>query len=321
MNEFDIIAKYFVPLTMGRVGSAGLKDDGAVVSVPAGHELVVTSDTLNEGVHFLEGEHPANIAHKALRVNLSDLAAMGADTLCYQLNLAFPEKPSPEWLEAFTGALLEDQKAYGIYCSGGDTTTIKGGYLSVSITAMGSVPLGKAVRRGGARDGDVVILSGAVGDAVLGLRVLQGGLDSGVYSGAVERYRRPQPRNVCAGILREYAHACADVSDGLLADVGHIGAASGLGVKLDVSAMELSAEVQKAMAAGIITLEDVLSGGDDYELVMAVAPEKGDEFMFLLRKVGLFPVKIGFFLPSVDGVNVCNGAIPIEIGRRGWSHF
>lgn len=321
MDEFETIARYFRPLTQGVAGCAALQDDGAVISIPDGRELVVTSDTLNAGVHFLEGEDPANIAHKALRVNLSDLAAMGAEPLCYQLNLAFPEKPSSAWLEAFTGAFLEDQKTYGIYCSGGDTTTIKGGFLSVSITAMGTVPAGKAVRRGGARDGDVVILSGAVGDAVLGLRVLQGGLDAGAYAGAVDRYRRPQPRNSCAAILREHVHACADISDGLLADVGHIGAASGLGVRLDVSAMELSAEVRKAVAAGIIGIEDVLSGGDDYELVMAVAPEALGELMLLLRKCGLHPVNIGFFMSGAEGVVVRDGAIPLAITRRGWSHF
>ena len=227
MSEFEVIAKYFAPLTMGRDGSAGLCDDAAVVCVPDGHELVVSSDTLNEGVHFLEGCDPADIAHKALRVNLSDLAAMGAEPLCYQLNIAFPEAPSDGWLAAFTGALMDDQKTYGIYCSGGDTTSIKGGFLSVSITVMGSVPKGRAVRRGGAKAGDLIILSGAVGDAVLGLQVLCEGLERDEYAGAVARYLRPEPRCACASLLRGFAHAAIDISDGLLADLGHVAAASG----------------------------------------------------------------------------------------------
>lgn len=322
MSEFDIIERYFAPLTMGQVGSAGLKDDGAVVSVPEGHELVVTSDTLNEAVHFLRGEDPVNIAHKALRVNLSDLAAMGADPICYQLNLAFAEKPSESWLERFTGALMADQALYGIYCSGGDTTSLKGGYLSVSITAMGCVPKGQAVRRGGAKDGDKIVLTGAIGDAVLGLKVLQGGLDREKYAGAVSRYLRPLPRIGCVDVLRRYAHAGADISDGLLADLGHIATASGLGARIDMEAFTYSQDVRRALDNGVISVEDVLSGGDDYELVLAVPETVCNKFIMELEKYDLNPIVIGRFSSNTQGVAVYEGAtLRSDIIRKGWTHF
>lgn len=322
MSEFDIIERFFAPLTMGQAGSVGLKDDGAVVSIPDGHELVVTSDTLNEAVHFLRGEDPMNIAHKALRVNLSDLASMGADPICYQLNLAFAAQPSESWLERFTGALMADQALYGIYCSGGDTTSLKGGYLSVSITAMGCIPKGRAVRRGGAKDGDRIVLTGAVGDAVLGLKVLQGGLDRRKYAGAVSRYLQPLPRIGCVDVLRRYAHAAADISDGLLADLGHIAAASSLGARIDLEAFVYSQDVQRALNGGVISVEDVLSGGDDYELVLAVPEVVCNESIVELGKHDLNPMVIGIFSSDTQGVCVYeNGLLRNDIIRKGWMHF
>lgn len=322
MNEFDVIERYFVPLTMGQAGSVGLKDDGAVVSIPEGHELVLTSDTLNESIHFLRGEDPVNIAHKALRVNLSDLASMGADPICYQLNLAFPEKPTETWLERFTGALMADQALYGIYCSGGDTTSIKGGYLSVSITAMGCVPKGKAVRRGGAQDGDLVVLTGCIGDAVLGLKALQKGLNRETYAGAISRYLRPLPRIQSVDLLRRYAHAAADISDGFIADLQHIAEASGVGSVINLSNMKFSEEVQKAIGAGLLTLEEALSGGDDYELVLAVAPLHYQEFLKLMNELNIEPFVVGEFKKNDRGVKLYhdNGEV-FEVTRRGWSHF
>ena len=192
MNEFEMIERYCVPLTRGHAGTDALRDDAAVLGIPSDRELIVTSDTLNEGVHFPEGEDPAFIAHKSLRVNLSDLAAMGADPLSYSLNVAFPEKPAESWLSTFSKALQEDNTRFDIFCAGGDTTSIKGGYLSISVTAFGTVPKGTAVRRSGAKAGDVLLVTGPVGDAVLGLKALRGGLET-AYPCAVERYRMPQP--------------------------------------------------------------------------------------------------------------------------------
>lgn len=320
MNEFDTIEKYFLPLTCGYKGTAGLQDDAAVLSVPDGHELVVTSDTLNEGVHFLENTAPEFIAKKALRVNLSDLAAMGADPFCYQLNLAFPEKPSEEWLSAFSEALQDDNQRFGVFCSGGDTTSIKGGDLSISITAMGFVPKGQAVKRSGAQEGDVLIVTGSVGDAALGLRALQQDLDH--YPEAVERYLSPCPRVQVVDIIRLYANAAADISDGLCADALNIALASGLGVEIDADKLDLSSDVKDALEREIVTLEDVLTAGDDYELILAISKENQGVIIRELQKKSLNPYVIGAFKSDVSKISILN-TYPLRIDDKGfgWSHF
>lgn len=322
MNEFEMIERYFLPLTRGHAGAGGLRDDAAVLGIPDGHELVVTSDTLNENVHFLAGELPSNVARKALRVNLSDLAAMGATPLCYQLNIAFPKKPDEAWLAAFSKALEEDNEAYGVFCSGGDTTSIKGEYLSISMTAMGIVPKGKAVRRSGAQNGDYIVLTGAVGDAYLGLKTLQEGLDVRAYGGAVSRYQIPCPRMNIEGIVRQYAHAAADISDGLLADCMHIANASGMGAEIDLQKMVFSEDVQCALDDGIIMLEDVLKGGDDYELILAVSPENAPLMIRELKKNDLNPMIIGFFRSQTLSLSILNTrTLRIDGKNLGWKHF
>lgn len=322
MNEFEMIERYFLPLTRGHAGAGGLRDDAAVLDIPDGHELVVTSDTLNENIHFLAGELPENIARKALRVNLSDLAAMGAMPLCYQLNIAFPQKPDEAWLSAFSKALQEDNKAYDVFCSGGDTTSIKGGYLSISITAMGLVPKGSAVRRVGAKDGDYIVLTGGVGDAYLGLKVLQEGLDAQGFAYAVFRYQVPCPRLNIEGIVRQYAHAAVDISDGLLADCMHIAKASGLGVEIDLDELLFSEDVQRALDKKIIKLEDVLKGGDDYELILAVSPEDLSKLVFELQKNDLNPLVIGVFIESSLNLSLLNTrTLCIGDEYLGWKHF
>ena len=322
MNEFDMIERYFLPLTGGHAGTAGLRDDAAVLDIPDGHELVVTSDTLNENVHFLAGDKPENIVRKALRVNLSDLAAMGATPLCYQLNIAFPQKPDEAWLAAFSKALQEDNETYDVFCSGGDTTSIKGDCLSISITAMGVVPKGVAVRRSGAEDGDYIVLTGAVGDAFLGLKVLQEGLDVQDYAHAVSRYQVPCPRMNIEEIVRQYAHAAADISDGLLADCMHIASASGLGAEIDLDKMVFSKDVQRALDGKIIMLEDVLKGGDDYELILAVSPENLSGAICRLQKNDLNPLVIGVFKGFELGLSLLNTqTLCLSDKNLGWKHF
>lgn len=314
MSEFDLIQKYFAPLSRD-----GLQDDAAIIEIPPGHELVVSSDTLNEGVHFLSGTAPGDIARKALRVNLSDLASCGARPLCYQLNIAFPLKPDESWMAAFSAALAADQAAYGIYCSGGDTTSIKGEGVSISITVMGVVPAGKAVRRMGARDGDLLVLSGSTGDAVLGLKALQEGLD---YPEAARRYRVPMPRVGIEDLLQNYVHGAADVSDGLLADALKIGQASGLGVEIDLEAIMFSDEVRKAIVCGDLSYEAAVKGGDDYELVMAVSCDNLDAVIGGLRTHGLQPYVIGRFSSDITGLSLKNsGSQKIDVSRLGWDHF
>lgn len=320
MNEFDIIEKYFKPLTMGQVGCAGLKDDGAIIDIPADYAMAVSSDTLNEGVHFIEGTAPEDIAKKALRVNLSDLASMGAAPLCYQLNLAFPSHPSDDWLARFSMALHDDNQSYGVFCSGGDTTRIKGDYLSVSITVMGLVPKGKAVRRGGAQDGDAIVITGVIGDAALGLRALQNDLQG--YDGAVSRYRVPTPRCDLADIIRQYANAATDISDGFLADCMHIANESGLGAAVNFDVMPFSADVKRALACGDISFDDVVKGGDDYVLIMAVPPQNMPAMMRALKQENVDPFCLGVFTALGKGLILSEkDKDRINMAALGWAHF
>ncbi len=324
MDEFSAIEKYFAPLTMGQEAAADLQDDGAVLCVPEGHEFVVTSDTLNEGVHFMIGEAPDMIACKALRVNLSDLASMGATPLCYQLNIAFSSTPDDMWLEAFSRRLLEENKHFDIFCSGGDTTSIKSDNLSISITAIGVVPKGEAVRRGGAQDGDVLILTGMIGDAALGLKCLlekgEGNVFS--YNEAITRYRIPEPRVGIENILHEYVNAAIDVSDGVIADSIHIGRASGLGVQIDLDKFVYSNSVQNALEKRHFSVEEAVCGGDDYELILAVSKENQENLMLALKKNNLKPQVIGSLINNgLKNTILSNKPYRIDDLARGWRHF
>lgn len=313
MNEFDIIQKYFRPLTEGH---ETLLDDAAVVQIPPGRELIITSDSANAGVHFPDDAAPGDIAQKALRRNLSDLAAMGAKPYCYQINISFTGKPEEAWLKAFTEALNKDQKTFSIYCSGGDTSSTKGP-LTIAITAMGLVPAGKALHRNGAKAGDHVIVTGPVGDAVTGLHVLQKKIQTANDDYFTKAYYKPVPRTAQAETLRKYVSAAADISDGLVADLGHICHASNCGAKI-ILAPGLFSEAAKQTS---MSSEDLLTGGDDYELVLAVPAAKSGAMVKDLTAQGLKPVKIGEF---VGGSGV---AVHDEKGNKmalqnpGWRHF
>ncbi len=311
MDEFEMIARYFAPL-----GPDGLKDDAAVLQIPDGHELVVTSDTLNEGTHFWKSEDPAFIAQKALRVNVSDLYAMGAQPFCYQLCLAFPEKPAAHWLKSFASALEGDQKRYGLFCSGGDTTMIKGAF-SVSITALGLVPSGRALRRAGARVGDMVAVSGPVGSAFLGLKILQGGIPQGLAGQEyfLESYRVPSLYEGPLALLRDHAHAGIDISDGLLADLGHICSASGVGAVVRQECIPLSHHARALVDSGGVTLEQLASGGDDYRLLLAIPPKKQDMFAGHFSVIGYFEAG-----PAEVRVQDRNGGFT-SWTMQGWKHF
>lgn len=322
MNEFDIIKKYFVKLTQGHPGTSGLENDAAVIAISSGNEIVITSDTLNAGTHFLVNEDPANIARKSLRTNLSDLAATGAEPLCYQLCLAFPAQPDSAWLEKFTEALLEDQKKFGIFCSGGDTTSIVGN-LSISITALGVVSQGLAVKRDGAKVGDFLVLTGMIGDAVLGLKSIISNKNE-EFPGAVSRYRVPIPRNKAACLVRKYAHAAIDISDGLLADIGHICNASAVGavIELGTNSLYFSDEVRMALDADFISLETILSGGDDYEIALAIDPDHLSDFLLEAKKIDLNPLIIGSFKSNKSEVLVVNEkGENLAFNHKGWKHF
>ncbi|MBI1301744.1 MAG: thiamine-phosphate kinase [Alphaproteobacteria bacterium] len=323
MDEFEIIEKYFRPLAMGQAGTADFLDDAATVIVPNGYDLVVTSDTINANTHFLKDEDPVNIAKKALRVNISDLAAMGAKPLCYQLNLAFPEKPSAVWLQSFSKALLEDNILYDIYCSGGDTTSIQGGHLSISITAIGLVRQGMAVRRGGAQHGDYCVVTGPVGDAALGLKAIKHSREKD-FPDAVARYRVPKPRADILGIM-QYAHASTDISDGLWIDVEGLARTSGLGVDISVEKCVFSQSVQRSIDEGFFSPREAFSGGDDYELILAIPEKHLDLVILRLADTKINTIKsmvIGQFDKSKSGLFSKNNDTQSFDGvYKGWKHF
>ena len=241
-----------------------LEDDAALLDPPAGMTLVLTKDAMVAGVHFLADDPPGEIAQKLLRVNLSDLAAMGAAPVGYLLALARAKALTDDWLAEFCAGLAADQRTFGIGLLGGDTVSTPGP-LTLSLTALGEVPKGQALRRRGARPGDDLWVSGALGDAALGLLVLQGKLEPPVAARhhLIERYRLPQPRLALGQALRGLAHAAIDISDGLLADLGHILETSGIGAELWADQLPLSAAARELPGAR----DAALAGGDDYELL------------------------------------------------------
>ncbi|MBI3512538.1 MAG: thiamine-phosphate kinase, partial [Proteobacteria bacterium] len=276
-DEFARIARYFAPLAATFPGAYGLTDDAASFGLAPGEQAVITTDAVVAGVHFIGDEAPGLIARKALRVNLSDLAAKGARPLGYTLAAVLPQAIDDAWLEAFSAGLAADQAEFGIPLIGGDTVATPGP-LTLSITALGAVT-GAMVRRAGARPGDRIYVSGTIGDAALGLAALRGRL---AHLGAVERafladrYQLPRPRLALGRALAPHASAALDVSDGLVGDLGHIAACSGVAAIIEQERVPVSAAAATALAADPVARQAVLAGGDDYELLFTASQEKHD---------------------------------------------
>lgn len=279
MKEFDLIANYFAPLAQGFEGAMGLRDDAALLRVAQGEELVITKDAISEGVHFMGGEDPEWIAKKLLRCNLSDLAAKGAQPLCYFLALMLPEGTSEDWVRRFAAGLAEDQALYHISLGGGDTISTKG-VFSASVTAVGVVKQGTALLRRGATAGERVYVTGTLGDSALGLALLQERL--GVEVNAVdslwlkERYFLPHPRVVMGQKLVGLASAAMDISDGLVQDLGHLCRASGVAAVLHRKLLPLSDAALAVIDTQPYWWRAPLAGGDDYELLFC-APQAAQE--------------------------------------------
>ncbi|HEV7370933.1 thiamine-phosphate kinase [Arenibaculum sp.] len=325
LGEFDRIDRFFRPLAAGNPASLGLTDDAALLALAPDRELVVTTDALVEGVHFLPGDPPADVAVKALGVNVSDLAAMAADPLGYTLALAMPRGCDDAWLEAFAGGLAEAQRLFAIALLGGDSVATPGP-LVISVTAMGTVPKGRALRRGTARAGDAVFVTGTFGDAALGLLVLQGRLDPGPAAAAelADRYRRPRPRLAAVPLLRAVASAGLDVSDGLVADLGHLCAASGLAAEIAMERVPLSAAARAAVGLRPDLRTLPLVGGDDYEIVFTADAAREGEIAALARDAGVDVTRIGGMVEagSAAGVRVLDpSGAPVPLAGRGWVHF
>jgi thiamine-monophosphate kinase len=264
MDEFGIIAKYFAPLA--GEGAFGLTDDVALLPRRAGHELVVTTDAIVEGVDFFGFDPPSTIARKALRVNLSDLAAKGAEPIHYLANLSLPHSVTPDWLAGFADGLAQDQRQYGVTLLGGDTGATDGP-LSISVTAFGFVPEGKMIRRSGARVGDHVYVTGSIGDSGGGLAIFRReahDLSDADRDALIARYRVPEPPVSFTPALRDIAHASVDVSDGLIADLGHIASSSGVRIVVEGEKVPLSAPLRALWGEGV--LPRAVVAGDDYQI-------------------------------------------------------
>jgi thiamine-monophosphate kinase len=324
-GEDSLIARYFKPLATDP-GALGLVDDAAILS-SNGEDIVVTTDAVVEGVHYLAADPPDTIARKALRVNLSDLAAKGAVPAGFVLTLALRSKEDA-WLRPFADALGEDAKAFACPLLGGDTVSTPGPQM-ISITAFGRVPRGRMVGRTGARPGDRVLVTGTIGDAALGLDVLTGGAVAGVLASdpaardaLISRYRVPQPRNVLAQAVRDHATAAMDVSDGLAGDLAKLCAASGVSATIDVASVPLSAAAAGLVARNTVCVETLLAGGDDYEVLCTVPPTQTDVLIAAGRAAGLRVTVIGTVVEGGRPPRFLDGqGEELVLKRLSYSHF
>jgi thiamine-monophosphate kinase len=307
MNEFEIIGRYFAPLAGD--GAFGLKDDVALLPQRPGHDLIVTTDTITQGIDFFAADPAHTVAQKALRVNLSDLTAKGAEPSGYLLNLSLPQDVAEDWLEAFASGLAHDQKEFGLSLLGGDTGATDGP-ISIAVTAFGHVPQDRLVKRGGARVGDAVYVTGTIGDSGGGLAVLKGeakALPDSDREYLTQRYRVPQPPVTFSIPLRDMAHAGVDVSDGLIADLGHVASASGVRILVEGELVPLSAPL-KAFWGNDALLRAVVAG-DDYQIAFTGAPDMTGPF-----------TRIGKVVAG-EGVALILGKQEISIPKMGYRHF
>lgn len=326
-GEDALIQETFAPLASGFAGAFGLKDDCALYAPPSGKEIVFTTDAVAEGVHFFSDDAPADIAWKALAVNVSDLVAKGATPVAYLMAVSFPERPSAAWLRRFQAGLADAQSAFGLALAGGDTDR-RPGPLSIAVTAIGVVPAGRFVRRGTAAAGDLLFLSGSLGASALGLLLRQAperadalGLDAAGAEALVRRYLRPQPKLALAPVLAQFASAAMDVSDGLVKDCGRMAQASGVAASIDAGRIPWSDPTQIALRTRPDLLGLALSGGDDYEVLAAVPPENAAAFREAAAKGGVSVSEIGR-LTDGQGVTVTGSdGREVDVGRAGWDHF
>jgi thiamine-monophosphate kinase len=327
-SEFATIAKYFAPLSAGAPGAFGLQDDVATLSLPQGRELVAKVDAIVESVHFQRADPASLVAKKALRAALSDLAAKGATPIGYLLSLSLAATADEDWIAEFARGLAEDQEQYGLSLIGGDTTATPGA-LTISVTALGSIATGMTPRRGGARTGDCVFVTGTIGDAGAGLAVLKG--EGGALAptdrdALILRYRLPEPRLAFGHRLPGMASASLDVSDGLIADLGHIARASGVRIAIDAARIPLSAAVAALWGRGVDAVLRAATSGDDYEIAFTAPGSARASLVAAARDMGLGLSEIGVVETSEsgesgEGVLLLDRGNPVEVTRAGYTHF
>lgn len=326
-SEESFIARYLRPLSAGAPGAFGLLDDAAVISCGEGEDLVVTTDSVAAGVHFFKGDAPDDVAFKALAVNVSDLVAKGASPYVYLMSLALPETPQALWMEGFVSGLHAAQDEFAITLVGGDTDR-RPGPLTVSITAIGRVPKGRMVRRTTARQGHHLFLSGQPGMAALGLALRRDpglatvwGLTTSEAGELLSAYARPAPPVLLRQSLLDHAQASIDISDGLAKDLLRMCTASGVGATVDGRLLNLSATVSKIVACAPDRIFDVVSGGEDYQVLAAVAPEHAARFQQDAAACGVLVADIGR-LDRREGLVIRDlKGDALDLPRLGWDHL
>jgi len=323
--EERLIARHFRPLATAP-GALGLGDDAAILTPPPGCDLVLTTDGVIAGVHFFADDPPADVARKVLRMNLSDLAAKGAAPAGFLISLALPAGVEEQWLAAFAAGLGEDVRRYRCPLLGGDTDRTPGP-LSISVAAFGTLPQGKMVRRSTAQAGDCVIVTGSIGDAALGV-VLRRDRDlaarlrlpEAMRAHLAERYLLPQPRNDLADAVLAHASAAMDVSDGLAGDLAKLARASAVAAEIDVMRVPLSPAARAAIAAEPALLETALTGGDDYEILLTLAPDKVAPFRAAAARAGVPVTEIGRIVAG-QGARFVREGETLQFARPAYSHF
>jgi len=324
-GEDSLIARYFRPLATDP-GAFNLVDDAAILKAQ-NDDIVVTTDAIVEGVHFLSDDPPDSVGRKALRVNLSDLAAKGATPAGFVLTLAL-RAADEAWLTPFARGLGEDAGLFGCPLLGGDTVSTPGP-LMISITAFGRVPPGKMVHRSGAKPGDRVVVTGTIGDATLGLAILRGGAatialadDAVSKQMLVARYRLPQPRDALAMAIRDHASAAMDVSDGLAGDLAKLCAASGVSAVVDAPSIPLSAAAAALLAGGAVGIESIVSGGDDYEILCAIPEGSFEAFAQAAGVAKVAVTSIGTVIADTSAPKFLDAqGREIALPRLSYSHF
>ena len=315
-GEFDLIARYFAPLA-GPSG-LGLLDDAACIRPPAGKDLIISKDMLVEDVHFLPNSDPVDLAFKALSVNISDLAAKGAKPTEYFVGLAIPKETPTAWFEGFAKGLGEAQARYGVQLAGGDTTSTKSGIV-ISVTALGYVGEGQMITRAGAVPGDRVYVTGSLGRAALGLRCLQGLAAHDEV--LVNSYLRPVPHHDFGQGLVGLATASADISDGFIADMGHICVASAVGATIQQDRLPLCSAATNATLANPALMPLIWSGGDDYEIIFTVSTAKQGQLEALAAKTGTCFTDVGVINAEIGVELIDSLGELVHPGKAGYQHF
>ncbi len=325
LGEFGRIERFFRPLAVGVPGAFDLTDDAAVLDVPYDQQLVVTTDAMVAGVHFLPHDNPADLAWKILAVNMSDLAAKGAEPLAYSLVTSLPKSTGDDWVEAFAKGLGEAQREFKVNLLGGDSVSTSGP-LSLTITALGLVPRNRMIRRKGAKPGDALFVTGSIGDAALGLKLAQGALTQPVAEAdrayLLSRLHRPAPRLDLVASLRVFGTAALDVSDGLVADVRHLALASKVRLQVDTQAVPLSGAALRLLVGMPTLRRTVLTGGDDYEVAFTAPADKAEDIAAAGINAGIKVTRIGKVVDGEPGLDLLGlDGVEADLGSGGWRHF